>query len=280
MTEPTAERDTTTGDADALDKALLEQVTHRLEHAGAAVLDPTREAQSMRSLAKAWRGPVAPSVGLRIYREVLGAALRRHAPVSLHVADSEREVGDMARAHFGFAMPMTLYPTSSMVVQALVDDKNAIGVVGAPQNDDGQAGWWSNLAPPNGAGPRIVAKLPFFQGDVSAERHPLAYALASVPLTASGDDTTLVVVFLRGEMSRTRLAQVLKQTTLDAQIVAMGHDQPERAARRFLIEAAGFLNISDPRLHALKANSGDEIAHIALVGAYANPVVFGSGWKS
>ena len=167
-----------------------------------------------------------------------------------------------------------------MVVQALVDDKNAIGVVGAPLNDDGQAGWWSNLAPPNGAGPRIVAKLPFFQGDVSAERHPLAYALASVPLTASGDDTTLVVVFLRGEMSRTRLAQVLKQTTLDAQIVAMGHDQPERAARRFLIEAAGFLNISDPRLHALKANSGDEIAHIALVGAYANPVVFGSGWKS
>ena len=88
------------------------------------------------------------------------------------------------------------------------------------------------------------------------------------------------IVCLRGEMSRSRLAQVIKQTTLDAQIVAMGHDQPERAPSRFLVEAAGFLALDNSRLNALKANSGEEIADITLVGAYANPVVFGSGSKS
>ena len=106
-------------------------------------------------------------------------------------------------------------------------------------------------------------------------RYPSSYALASVPVTPSGDDTTLIVVFLRGEMSRMRLAQVLKLATLDAHIVAMGHDQPAQAPRRFLVEAAGFLSASDSRLNALKAHGGEEIADLALVGAFANPVVFG-----
>jgi hypothetical protein len=78
-------------------------------------------------------------------------------------------------------------------------------------------------------------------------------------------------------MSRTRVGQVLKASTLDAQIVAMGHDQPGLAPRRFLAEVAGFLTISDPRLNALKAHGGEEIADIAIVGAFANPVVFRNG---
>jgi hypothetical protein len=279
MTEPAAQLDATTHDADARDKALLDAVIHRLESAEGTILDPAHEARVMRALAATWRGPVAPSVGLRVYREVLGAALRRHRPVSLHVADKDRDVAELARAHFGFAIPMTIYPTSSMVVQALVDDRNAIGVVPAPLSDDGQAGWWSNLSPATGTGPRIVAKLPFFQGDGSIVRHPVSYALASVPVTASGDDTTLIAVFLRGELSRSRLGQVLKATTLDAQVIAMGHDQPERAARRFLVEAAGFVQVNDSRLNALRAHGGDEIADVTIVGAYANPVIFG-GAKS
>ena len=260
---------------DALDASLLDLIVRRLDIDAAYTLDPAREAEIMRNLARRWRAGVAPSVGLRIFRELLGAAMCRHAPVSLHVADAEREVCELARAQFGSSMPMTVYATSSMVVQALVEDRHAIGVVPMPQNDDGQPGWWSNLSPPNGAGPRIFAKLPFFQGDGSLVRYPSSYALASVPVTPSGDDTTLIVVFLRGEMSRTRLAQVLKLATLDAHIVAMGHDQPAQAPRRFLVEAAGFLSASDSRLNALKAHGGEEIADLALVGAFANPVVFG-----
>ena len=101
-----------------------------------------------------------------------------------------------------------------------------------------------------------------------------------MPLTASGDDTTLVVVFLRSEMSRSKLAQALKTTTLESQIIAMGHDPPERAPSRFLVEAAGFLTPTDSRLNALKAHGGEEIADIAVVGAFANPVIFGGGSKS
>jgi chorismate mutase len=281
MTETTTPLDALRREADALDTALFDVVLRRLALAAtsASTLDPAREAQTMRALARQWRGPVAPSVGLRMWREMLGATLRQHGPVSLHVADAEREVCELARAQFGSAMPMTVYPTSSMVVQALAEDRHAIGVVPAPQSDDGQPGWWSNLAPPNGVGPRIFAKLPFFQDDDSAVRYRPAYALASVPVTASGEDTTLVAVFLRSEMSRSRLAQLLKTATLDAHVVAMGHDQPAQAPRRFLVEVAGFLGLSDARLNALMAHSGDEIADIALVGAFANPVVFGSGMK-
>jgi len=267
-------------DADALDVELFDLVRRRLALASAAsALDPAGEARTMRALARQWSGPVAPSVGLRMWREMVGAALCLHAPVSLHVADLEREVCELARAQFGSAMPMTVYPISSMVVQALAEDRHAIGVVPVPQSDDRQPGWWSNLAPPNGVGPRIFAKLPFFQGDSSAVRHPSAYALASVPLTASGEDTTLVAVFLRSEMSRTRLGQMLKTATLDAHVVAMGHDQPAQAPRRFLVEVAGFLGAADARLNALIAHGGEEIADIALVGAFANPVVFGDGMK-
>ena len=269
----TAALDETTREVDALDASLLDLVMRRLNAPDAVALDPAREAQIMRALALRWRSDVPPSVGLHVCRELLAASWRRHAPVSLHVADN-RDLTDLARVHFGSSLPLNVYPTASMVVQALGEDRHAIGVIPMPASDDVQAGWWSNLSAPNGSGPRIVAKLPFFQGDGSPVRHPPAYALASVPVTASGDDTTLVVVFLRGEMSRPRLGQVLKTATLDAQIVAMGRDQPERAPRRFLIEVAGFLNINDPRLNALKAHGGEEIADIALVGAYANPVVF------
>ena len=284
MTDTMTPLDALRREIDALDAALLELVLRRLEVSTALTeakgvlrapaLDPAREAEIMRTLAKQWRGPVAPSVGLRIWRELIGALLLQQGPVSLHVADTERDVCELARVQFGSALPMTVYATSSMVVQALVEDPYAIGVAAAPQSDDGQPGWWSNLAPPNGTGPRIFAKLPFFQNDGSAVRYPSAYALGSVPIKASGDDTTLVAVFLRSEMSRTRLAQMLKMATLDAQIVAMGHDQPAQSPRRFLVEVAGFLSSTDSRLNALRAHGGEEIAHISLVGAFANPVVF------
>jgi hypothetical protein len=269
----------TTRDADALDASLIDLVVRRLNASDGAILDPARETATMRRLAAEWRSDVPAGVGLRMYRELIGAALRRHAPVSLHVADSDRDLCEAARMHFGYAMPLTVYPTSSMVVQALADDSHAIGIVPAPTSDDGQAGWWSNLSAPSGTGPRIVAKLPFFQGDGSPVRQPPCYVVASVPVAASGDDTTLVVVFLRSEMSRPRLGQVLKMTTLDAQVIAMGRDQPERSATRFLIEAAGHLSFTDSRLEALRAHGGEEIADVTIVGAYANPVVFG-GSKS
>lgn len=266
----------TAREVDALDASLVDLIMRRLNAPDATAPNPTREAQLMRALALRWSTDVPPSVGLHVFREMLAAGWRRHAPVSLHVADTERDLTDLARAHYGVALPMTVYPTASMVVQALAEDRHALGVVPVPASDDGQPGWWSNLSAPNGKGPRIVAKLPFFQGDGSAVRRPLAFALASVEVAASGEDTTLFVVALRGEMSRARLGQALKSATLDAQVIAMGRDQPERAPRRFLVEASGFLTITDPRLQALKAHGGDEIADIALVGAYANPLVFAS----
>jgi len=270
----TAAINETTREVDALDASLIDLIMRRLNAPDAATLNPAREAQLMRALALRWHADVPPTVGLRVFRELLAATWRRHAPVTLHVADTERELSDLARAHFGSALPMTVYPTASMVVQALGEDRHAIGLVPMPTSDDGHAGWWSNLSPPTGTGPRIVAKLPFYVGDGSAVRHPPAYALASVPVAASGDDTTLVSVSLRGDMSRPRLGQVLKMTTLETQIIAMGRDQPERSPRRFLFEASGFLSTFDSRLNALKAHGGEEIAEVAIVGAYANPVVF------
>lgn len=262
-------------EVDALDASLVDLVMRRLNAPEPRALNPALEAQAMRKLAAQWRSDTPASVGLRVHRELIGASLRRHAPVSLHVADTERDFCEIARLHFGAALPLTVYPTSSMVIQALVDDRHAIGVVPVPASDELQPGWWSNLSPPSGTGPRVVAKLPFFQNDGAILRQPPSFVLASVPVATSGNDTTLVVVFLRGEMSRARLGQVLKMTTLDAQIIAAGRDQPERAPTRFLVEAAGYLSLSDPRLRALKAHGGAEIADVAIVGAYANPVVFG-----
>jgi chorismate mutase len=270
----TAPLEETTREVDALDASLTDLIMRRLNAPDAASHNPAREAQLMRALALRWHTDVPQSVGLHIFRELLAASWRRHAPVSLHVADTERDLTDLARAHFGSPLPMTVYPTASMVVQALADDRHAIGVVPVPASDDGQPGWWSNLSPPDRNGPRVVGKLPFFQGDASPMRRPPAYALASVPVTASGDDTTLIVVSLHRGLSRARIGQVVKTATLDAQIIAMGRDQPERAPRCFLIEAAGFLSASDQRLQALKAHGGEEIADVALIGAYANPVVF------
>ncbi len=277
MTTSAAQSDSSLAPLDTLDRALFDALSALVDSKGGAVFDPALEALRMRELARSWKAPIPPSVGLRVYREILGAALRKHAPVSLHVADSDRDVCEAARAHFGAAMPMTVYPTSSMVVQALAEDRHAIGIVPMPLGDERQPGWWSNLAAPNGTGPRVVAKLPFFRNDGSAVLYPPCYALASVPVTRTGDDTTLVVVFLRGDMSRQRLAQVLKIATLEAHIIAMGHDQPERAPSRFLIEASGFLSLNDQRLNAVRAHGGEEIADVAVVGAYANPVSFAGG---
>src|SRR5262249_19776412 len=128
MTEPAAKIAAAQQGADALDAALLDVLTRHLDVAARSGLDPAREARAMRQLAGGWRADAPPSVGLRVYGEVLGASLRKHSPVSLHVAASERDVSELARAHFGFSLPMTVHPTASTVVQALVDDRHAVGV--------------------------------------------------------------------------------------------------------------------------------------------------------
>src|SRR4026207_1059623 len=109
----TAALEETIREVDALDAALIDLIMRRLNAPDAEAHNPAREAHLMRALALRWRTDVPQSVGLHIFRELRAAAGRRHAPVSLHVADTERDLTDLARAHFGSPLPMTVYPTAS-----------------------------------------------------------------------------------------------------------------------------------------------------------------------
>jgi len=75
MTETTIPLDELRRQADALDTALFDLVLRRLALGATSMpaLDPAHEAQTMRALARQWSGPVAASVGLRMWREMIGA---------------------------------------------------------------------------------------------------------------------------------------------------------------------------------------------------------------
>lgn len=248
MPAPAPTLDEIRAEIDRIDQAVHDLLMRRVEVVrqvgkvkGAAVPKwrPAREAALLRRLAARHKGEMPLGVLVRIWREmIVGGSLALQEAVTVSVADG---TWDLARDHFGSAVPFKARKSPAQVVRDVASGKATIGVVPAPASGDA---WWALLAAKDA--PKIVVLLPFV-----ASGKAKAVAVARVAFEPSGSDRSLFVVDAAG-------AALLKKAGLPVRRIAS-------APKLELLEVAGFVGEDDPRLRNSKAR-------VVAIGGYADPL--------
>ena len=263
---------------DGIDNNLLELLMDRLKivaqvaalkSGGTATYVPAREAAIIRRLV-ARSGDMLP-VGtmIRMWRELLGAAVRSEGPfaVGAYVPPDGPGVWDISRDHYGSQTPMTVYQSPLQVIRAVTDHRVAVGVLPMPQDDDSDP-WWVHLLSPDADVPRVVARLPFgprgnarFDGD--------ALVIGYGPQQPSGNDRTLLATENAVDISQSRFAAAFAALGLTCRFIfSYGRGDPTNT----LIEIDGFVPLDDPRLERLRERLGADLLRLFAVGSYAIPL--------
>ncbi len=244
MPAPAQTLDEIRAEIDRIDQAIHDLLMQRVEvvrrvgkvkGASTPKWRPAREAALLRRLAARHKGEMPLGVLVRIWREmIVGGSLALQEAVSVSVAEG---TWDLARDHFGSAVPVKARKSAAQVVRDVASGKATIGVVPAPTAGDA---WWTLLAAKDA--PKVVALLPFV-----ALGKAKAVAIARVAFEPSGSDRTLLVAGIGG-------AAVLKKAGLPARRIA-------RDRKRELVEVAGFVSDDDARLN-----------QVVSIGGYAEPL--------
>lgn len=247
-------------------------VAQRLRHAKGSgpVFRPVREAALLRRLLARHRGALPASVVVRIWREMMAANLRLQRPFMVAVAEQPEQPGvwDLARDHYGSHGASMTLATPAQVVSAVAEGEALIGVLGVPRDDEKEP-WWPMLAASD-RGPRVVVRLPFAgSGNARGER-PQALAVALMEPEPSGQDRALLAIETKDAISRARLAELLGKTGIAAAVLAVTN--VAGGGQLSLVEVDQFLAPADARLKAIAAATPGQIARIAVIGGYAEPI--------
>ena len=236
---------------------------------------PGREAAILRRLAERHGGGFPLPELTRIWRELIAGCTRMQASfaVAVHAPEGRGELWDLARDHYGSHTPTTAVAGPMQAIRAVYDGSATVAVVPWPVESDTDP-WWQTLLSDDPRTPRIVGTLPF----VVTERHrdePMALAVAQIHSEPTGDDHALVAVEVTGDISRSRLKQIIEAAGLPP--VAFW-TRPARNAEDsavHLVDVAGFVAVGDPRLGTLAGRLDELAPRIRLIGGFATPIAIG-----
>ena len=230
---------------------------------------PAREAEILRGLVKRHHGRFPATSLVRLWREMVGAAITMQTEFSVAVASSEADPGiwDLARDHYGVTVPMTAYRSSTEVMRALSENRASAGVVPVP-GDGVEDSWWRTLAS-GGPGPRVTARLPFGgRGNARGTRE--AFVLSNTSVEPDKAGRSLYAIEIAGEVSRGGLATMLSNAGLPATLLAMA--RVGDGATAALVEIDEGVAPEDARLQNLTPPSGETRARVSALGFYARPL--------
>jgi len=265
----------------AVDAALVRLIERRAALTAARGFVPAAEAQELRRIFEGRltadghltgddTAPLGAAALAQIWRALVVGALARGGDFSVAICADAGALNalDLARSYFGGLVPVAMAASPVSVVKAVADGVATVGLMPDPASSDEPSAWWTHLVNPNPGAPRIFAQLPFVQDTPHVA--PL-YALATRPLTPSGDDTTLIVAIAQGDLSRTRLQEAVARAGLAASVVAAS--KAADSNRLFtLLALEGYVAAGDARLQALEAGGYPPVERVELVGVYANPL--------
>jgi chorismate mutase len=265
---------------DGIDNNLLQLLIDRLEivsqvaalkaGGGAATYIPAREAAIIRRLvARAGDGlPVGTLV--RMWRELLSAAVRREGPfaVGAYVPPDGLGVWDIARDHFGSHMPLVSYQSTQQVIRAVSEHRVAVGVLPMPQDGDGDP-WWIHLLSSDADAPRVIARLPFGpRGNARSDGDALAIGYGQ-QLPSGGADRTLLVTENAVDISHGRFSTAFSGLGMTCTFIM---PSGQRDLMNTLVEIDGLVAPGDPRLGQLQERLGRDLYRLVVVGGYAVPL--------
>jgi len=246
--------------------ALVAEIGVAKQNTHASVEVPLREAEILRRLGGRHRGKLPVGALVRLWRELMGAAIVMQTDFSVAVAvpDDDPGIWDLARDHYGSQVPMTAYRSPSEVLRALTELRHDSGVIAVPA-DGVDDPWWRALAGA-GDGPRVNARLPF-AGRGNARGLHDAFVLGRA---ANGvGDRSLFVLETRGELSRAGLNTALASGAVAVTVLAHSRGNDSSVA---LIDVDAPLAVDDPRLAGLTSGLGKQLTHVAPLGSYAKPL--------
>jgi chorismate mutase-like protein len=229
-------------------------------------LRPGREASVLRRLVGRHHGPLPAGVVVRIWRELMAAALALQGPLAIAV-HSAPGCWDLARDHFGSLTPLLPHDSGWQVLRAVAEGEATVGVLPLPAAEEPDP-WWRHLLGPDARAPRIVARLPF--AGAAPRGGAEAFAIARGPLEATGRDRSLVVIESAPQTSVSTLASTLKAGGLEPVRSLVWRDPKRGAPWLHLVELDGFVPADDVRLGRF-GQDGEMVRQLRPAGGYAVP---------
>jgi chorismate mutase / prephenate dehydratase len=233
-----------------------------------ATFQPAREAEIIRRLVGRHRGAFPVATVVRMWREMLAAAVRLQSPFFVAVfAPTDRPgLWDLARDHYGSNTPMEAHDTAGRVIRAVADGGASVGVLPLPEMGERNP-WWPRLLSAANDPPRIVARLPFgARGNARAGADALVIGRGEHQ--ESGLDRTLVTAQCSAAVTGTRISDLLSSVGLACTFI----DCWDRDRAVHLVEIEGFVPISDLRLGAFRSELGTSLDGLMPLGGYAVPL--------
>ncbi len=248
--------------------ALAGKVRKAKRNADAIAYRPAREATILRRLVHRHKGPLPKTVLTRIWREVMTATLRLQGPfaVAVYAPDGIGPYRDLARDHFGGAMPATLHQSTRSVVTAVTESNATVGVVPLPIDDETDP-WWPALTEYAGDGPWIVARLPVAR----LVEGPDALVIGPIGHEATGLDRSYLMIRASIDVSRASLGESLTRLGMKPVYMTSRLDRDSADLTRFLFEVEGHVAIDDPRLAKMLEADDAPARTVDVLGGYALP---------
>lgn len=261
---------------------VAERVTAAKGRAGRepVLFRPGREISILRRLIARHRGPLAPEVVVRVWREIISALTRLQGPFSV-VAYAPPGVSgylDLARENFGGPAGVHGAPSIASVLTALERGRAQVAVLPLPEDCEGtNDAWWRHVGAGQGARRaghplQVLARLPFLVASPRAAG-PQALVVGRQPFDPSGDDRGYLLVETDGETSRARVRAALEAAGLaPLGFPAVVEEKVGRGrAKLQLVETPAWIATDDPRLRRIAASLGTH-ASLHALGGYAQPI--------
>lgn len=267
---------------DAIDDqlhALLKQRTEIVEEVRQYKQDervkirPAREAEIIYRLFGQHTGKFPKRELFRIWRELIVATLGLEGPFSVGVFTDEDSCGfwDLARDQYGSYTPMTAFPSTRRIIEAVQKQEVTVGIVPLPARRETDP-WWRRMAFEGNDVPRVIARLPFVGGGNARPQGQEALVISPVPQEPTGQDRTYLVLESAEQLVPSQLTNALNQVGLQMVFSTESHDDNRPEVWQILIEVDGFLSPADPRIKQFSDAFDGAIQFAVTIGGYALPV--------
>ncbi len=248
--------------------ALAGKVGKTKRDTNAVAYRPAREAAILRRLTDRHKGALPKTVLTRIWREIMTAMLRLQGPftVAVYAPDGAGPYRDLARDHFGGAVPATLHQSTRSVVNSVTESSTTVGVLPLPVDDETDP-WWPALTEYAGDGPWIVARLPVAR----LVEGPDALVIGPMVHEATGSDRSHLMIRASIDVSRASLGESLTRLGMKPVYMTIRPDQESADLARFLFEVEGHVATDDPRLAKMLESDDAPAQTVDVLGGYALP---------
>lgn len=234
---------------------------------------PAREAEIIYRLFAQHEGKFPKRELFRIWRELIVATLSLEGSFSVGVFMDENgdSFWDLARDHFGSYIPMTPFPSTRRIIEAVQKQEVTVGILPMPARTEKDP-WWRRMAFEGDDVPRVIARLPFVGGANARPRELESLVVCPVPQEPTGRDRTYLVIESAEQLAPSQINTALADVGLGLIFSTESHDDNRPKVWQILIELDDFVAPNDPRIDQFKDAFGGAIQFAVTIGGYATPI--------